>query len=47
VKEYAKFSDSIERQNLQIMGIEGGEQVCKKVIHNILNKTISGNFPYL
>jgi hypothetical protein len=27
------------------MGIEGGEEVWKKVIQNIFNKIISGNFP--
>jgi hypothetical protein len=26
------------------MGIEGGEEVWKKVIQNIFNKIISGNF---
>jgi hypothetical protein len=37
----------IKRQNLRIMGIEEGEEVQAKGIHNIFNKIITENFPNL
>jgi hypothetical protein len=40
-----EFTNSIKRQNLSIMGIEEGEEVQAKVIHNIFNKIIIENFP--
>jgi chromosome segregation ATPase len=39
--------DSIKRPNLRIMGIEQGEEVQTKGIHNISNKIITENFPNL
>jgi hypothetical protein len=42
-----KFSDSIKRPNLRIMGIEEGEEVQAKGIHNIFHKIITENFPNL
>jgi chromosome segregation ATPase len=42
-----EFTDSIKRKNLRIMGIEKGEEVQAKGIHNIFNKIITGNFPNL
>jgi hypothetical protein len=39
--------DFIRRPNLRIMGIEEGEEVQAKVIHNIFNKIITENFPNL
>jgi hypothetical protein len=32
---------------MRIMGIDGGEKVQPKVIHNIFNKIITENFPNL
>jgi hypothetical protein len=40
-----EFTDSIKRPNLRIMGIEEGEEVQAKGMHNIFNKIITGNFP--
>jgi hypothetical protein len=40
-----EFSDSIKSPNLQIMGIEEGEEVQAKGIHNIVNKIITENSP--
>jgi hypothetical protein len=40
-----ELSDSIKRPNLRIMDNEEEEEVQAKVIHNILNKTITENFP--
>jgi hypothetical protein len=40
-------SDSIERPNLRIMGIEEGEEVQAKGICNIVNNIIIENFPNL
>jgi hypothetical protein len=34
-----------KRPNLRIMGIEEGEEVQAKGIHNIFNKIITENFP--
>jgi hypothetical protein len=42
-----EFNDSIKRPNLGIMGIEEGEEVQSKGIHNIFNKMITENFPNL
>jgi predicted nuclease with TOPRIM domain len=39
-----ELSDSIKRPNLRIMGIEEGEEVQDKGIHNIFNKIITKNF---
>jgi chromosome segregation ATPase len=36
-----ELTDSIKRPNLRIMGIEEGEEVQAKVIHNIFNKIIA------
>jgi hypothetical protein len=42
-----ELTDSIKRPNLRIMGIEEGEEVQAKGIHNILDKIITENFPNL
>jgi hypothetical protein len=42
-----ELSNSIKRPNLRIMGIEEGEEVQVKGIHNIFNKLIKENFPNL
>jgi hypothetical protein len=42
-----ELTDSIKRPNLRIMGIEEGEEMQVKGIHNIFNKTITENFPNL
>jgi hypothetical protein len=42
-----EFSNSIKRPNLRIMGIEEGEEVKDKGIHNVFNKIITENFPNL
>jgi hypothetical protein len=42
-----EFTKSIKRPNLRIMGIEEGEEVQAKGIHNIFNKIITENFPNL
>jgi hypothetical protein len=42
-----ELTNSIKRPNLRIMGIEEGEEVQAKGIHNILNKIITENFPNL
>jgi chromosome segregation ATPase len=41
-----ELTDSIKRPNLRIIGIEEGD-VEAKGIHNIVNKTITENFPNL
>jgi chromosome segregation ATPase len=41
------ITNSIKRANLRIMGIEEGEEVQAKGIHNIFNKIIMDNFPNL
>jgi hypothetical protein len=46
-KEMQELTDSIKRPNLRIMGIEEGEQVQAKRMHNVFNKTIKENFPHL
>jgi hypothetical protein len=42
-----ELTDSIKRQNLRIMGIEEGEEVQAKGIHNTFNKIITENVPNL
>jgi hypothetical protein len=42
-----ELTDSIKRPNLRIMGIEEGEEVQAKGIHNIFNIIITENFPNL
>jgi hypothetical protein len=42
-----ELTDSIKRPNLRIMGIEEGEEVQAKRIHNIFKKIITENFPNL
>jgi hypothetical protein len=42
-----ELTDSIKRPNLIIMGIEEGEEVQAKGIHNLFNKIITENFPNL
>jgi hypothetical protein len=42
-----ELTDSIKRPNLVLMGIEEGEKVKAKGIHNIFNKIITENFPNL
>jgi hypothetical protein len=37
-KKMQELTDSIKRPNLKIMGIEEGEEVQAKGIHNIFNK---------
>jgi hypothetical protein len=39
--------DSIKKPNLRIMGIEEGEEVQAKGMHNIFNKIITENFSTL
>jgi hypothetical protein len=39
--------DSIRKTNLRIIGIEEGEEVQKKGIHNSFKKIITENFPNL
>jgi hypothetical protein len=41
-----ELTDSIKRPSLRIMGIEKGEEVQTKGMHNIFNKIIE-NFPNL
>jgi hypothetical protein len=40
-----ELTNSIKRLNLRIMGIEEGEEVQAKGIHNIFNKIVMENFP--
>jgi hypothetical protein len=42
-----ELSDSIKRSNLGIMGIEEGEEVQAKGIHDVSDKTVTENFPNL
>jgi Mg2+ and Co2+ transporter CorA len=42
-----ELTDSIKRPNLRIMGIEEGEEVPAKRIHNVFNKIMTENFPKL
>jgi hypothetical protein len=43
-KKMQELTGSIKRPNLRIMGIEEGEEVQAKGMHNILNKIIT-KFP--
>jgi hypothetical protein len=42
-----ELTNSIKRPNKRIMGIEGGEEVQAKEIHNIFNKIMTENFSNL
>jgi hypothetical protein len=42
-----ELTDFIKRPNLRIMGIEEGEEVQAKGMHNIFNKIITEYFPNL
>jgi hypothetical protein len=42
-----ELTDSIKRPNLRIMGIEEGEEVQAKGMHDIFNNIITENFPNL
>jgi hypothetical protein len=42
-----EFTNSIKRPNLRIMGIEEGEEMQAKGIHNTSNKIITENFSNL
>jgi hypothetical protein len=42
-----ELTNSIKRPNLRIMGIEEGEEVEAKGIHNIFNKIITESFQNL
>jgi hypothetical protein len=42
-----ELTESTKRPNLRIMGMEEGEEVQAKGIHNIFNKIITENFPNL
>jgi hypothetical protein len=42
-----ELTNSSRRRNLSIMGIEEGEEVQAKGIHNIFNKITTENFPNL
>jgi hypothetical protein len=42
-----ELTESIKRPNLRIIGIEEGEEVQAKGIHNIFNKIITENLPNL
>jgi hypothetical protein len=42
-----ELTDSINRLILRIMGIEEGEEVQAKEIHNVYNKIIIEKFPNL
>jgi hypothetical protein len=39
-----ELTNSIKRPNLRIMGIEEGEEVQAKGIHNIINNIVTENF---
>jgi hypothetical protein len=46
-KKMPELTDSIKRPNQGIMGIEKGEEVQPKGMHNIFNKIIAENLPNL
>jgi hypothetical protein len=46
-KKMQELTDSIKRSNLRLTGIEEGEEVQAKEIHNVFNKIITENFPNL
>jgi predicted nuclease with TOPRIM domain len=44
-KKMKELTDSIKRPSLRIMGIEEGEELQAKGMHNLFNKIITENFP--
>jgi hypothetical protein len=46
-KKMQELTDSIKRPNLRIMGIEEGEEMQTKGMHNTFNKIIAENFQNL
>jgi archaeosine-15-forming tRNA-guanine transglycosylase len=46
-KKMQELTESIKRPNLRIMGIEEGEEVQAKGMHNIFYKIITEDFPNL
>jgi hypothetical protein len=46
-KNMQELTESIKRPNLRILGIEEGEEVQAKGMHNIVNKMITENFTNL
>jgi hypothetical protein len=46
-KKMQELNGSIKRPKMRIMGIEEGEEVQVKRMHNIFNKIITENFPNL
>jgi hypothetical protein len=46
-KKMQELTESIKRTNLRVMGIEEGEEVQARGMHNIFNKVITENFPNL
>jgi hypothetical protein len=46
-KKIQELTDSIKKSNLRIMGIEEGEEVQAKGMHNIFNNITTENFPNL
>jgi hypothetical protein len=46
-KKMQELTNSTKRPNLRIMGIEEGEEVQAKGMHNIFNKIVTENFPNL
>jgi chromosome segregation ATPase len=44
-RKMQELTDSIKRPNLRIMGIEEGEELQAKGIHNVFNKIITENCP--
>jgi chromosome segregation ATPase len=46
-KKMQELTEPIKRPNLRTMGIEEGEEVQAKGMHNIFNKIIIINFPNL
>jgi hypothetical protein len=46
-RKMQELTDSIKRPNPRIMGIEEGEEVQEKGMHNIFNKIITENVPIL
>jgi hypothetical protein len=46
-RDMQELTNSIKIPNLRLMGIEEGEEVQAKGMHNIFNKIITKNFPNL
>jgi hypothetical protein len=46
-KKMQELTDTIKKPNLRIMGVEKGEEVQEKGMHNIFNKIITENFQNL